>query len=282
MIAATESHVTDVADLLFLSGRRNGLLVMLAAFLDASGKTEDVRLPDRRVLAVAGYVAPSGAWKKFARKWKRFLKDFDLTLAHHKEFAARQGEYRGWPEDRRRAYVTRGARIINQIAHYGAVVAVDLKAYQKVELENPSERSAFTFAALVAVQTIGRWAGRSKKGERVAYFFEAGDGHDEELFQIEREIFADPRAIDIYQLNSFTIVPKNNPDTVQLQPSDWLAWEAAKYVKDTTFQPEEPRPPRHSLIKLMKPDKLVVRLYDEESLLKLRDAIRRGEGRLYD
>jgi len=282
MSAASGSYLTELADLLFPPEHRQRLLCMLvAAYLDASGKTEDVKLPGTPVIAIAGYVAPVDAWLRFGKKWRPFLKDFGLTLAHHKDFAARAGEYAGWPEKRRHAYVKRGAHIINQTVHHGVAVAVLLKDYAKVTAEYPAERSAFTFVSLAALNLIGRWARESKKSEQVAYFFEAGDGHNAELLQVQHEILADPRATDVYRFKSMTIVPKKDPDSIELQPADWLAWEAAKYLKDTTLKTEDPRAPRHSLLPLVKPNKLMTLWYSEDKLLKLREARRRGEtGRL--
>lgn len=255
---------------------------MFAAYLDASGKTEDTNLPGDRVITIAAYVAPVDAWLRFADKWRRMLVDFGLTMAHHKEFVHRRGEYAGWSEKRRRDYVRRGAHIINQTSHQGVVAAVLLKDYARVVSENPGERSAFSFVSLVALQLIGKWAhGKSRKPGPIAYFFEAGDGHDAELTQVQSEILADSRAVAVYSFKSLTVVPKDDPDFIQLQAADWLAWEAAKYLKDTRLRAEKPREMRNPLQRMMRPGKLMSLWYDEERLLKLREARRRGEaGRL--
>ena len=118
----------------------------------------------------------------------------------------------------------------------------------------------------------------TNKQEQIAYFFEAGDGHDAELLQVEREILAEPRATDVYRFQSMTIVAEDK--LPQLQPADWLAWEAAKYLKDTRLRPVDPRQPRASLLKLNNPGKLSSLWYDEKKLIELRDARRRGEAKL--
>lgn len=280
MSAAAGSYLAELANLLFLPEDRTRLLCMFAAYFDASGKTEDVKQPGNPVIAVAGYIAPVKAWVRFEKKWKGFLKDFGLTLAHHKEFAHRRGEYTGWSEKTRHDYVRRGAHIINQTVHYGVAAAVLLKDYEKVASENPTERSAFTFVAVTSLKMIGRWAALSTKPGPIAYVFEAGDGHDSELIQARREILDDPKHVEVYRFNSLTLAEKDDENFVHLQAADWLAYETKKYLNDTTLRPEEPRELRNSLLPLLKPDKLLTLWYREDTLRKLRDSIRRGEPRL--
>jgi len=145
---------------------------MFAAYLDASGKTEDVSKPGVPALALAGYVAPVEAWKRFDKKWRvELLRSFSLKHAHHKNFAQTRNQYEGWSEKKRVRYVQVGSGLINQAASVGVVTAVLLKDYARSVSANQKPKSPFMFVAAECLKQIARWASKEKITEPIAYFF---------------------------------------------------------------------------------------------------------------
>lgn len=83
----------QVADLAHPTGSKERLIVVLRAYLDASGIDKD-----QTALAVAGWVASSAKWHQFERDWKAFLKARKLKRWHHSHFHSRKEEYHGWSD----------------------------------------------------------------------------------------------------------------------------------------------------------------------------------------
>jgi hypothetical protein len=88
---------------------------------------------------------------------------------------------------------------------------------------------------------------------------------------MEDQIRASRANLETYRLGVMARVPKNDPIHVQLQAADFLAWEVAKYLKDTKLSEMNPREMRFPLRALWEPGKLVAQWYDEERLNKLAD-----------
>src|ERR1700734_406321 len=75
-------------------------LPQYVSFVDESGHSKD---PAHTHLCLAGLLAPRSAWYRCNEKWKGVCSDFSLTRPFHmKDFAARRGDFDGWPEDHRR------------------------------------------------------------------------------------------------------------------------------------------------------------------------------------
>lgn len=274
--AEGENDLAEFVDLLFLPDHTLRLLCMFACYFDASGKTSDVTGSGDPAIALAGYIAPAKAWDRFGKDWRRLLHRFGLQYAHQKDFAHSSGQYRGWSEWKRRAYVRKGAEIINQTAHLGVVTAVLLKDWQKIVSEVRGPASAFYFVTVECLKQVALWGEKTGLGEPIRYFFESGDGHDAEVLGIAPKIRTDPDMVDGYRLDSITLADKRDRALGPgLQAADWLAWESAKYLRDTKLTAANPRDMRVSLRLLYEPGKLETRFYNEDGLLKLAESARK-------
>jgi hypothetical protein len=70
------------------------------SFVDESGHSAD---PNRISLCLAGLIAGEDAWKAFDADWRIACDEEGLTEPFHMmHFAARKGQFDGWPEDQRK------------------------------------------------------------------------------------------------------------------------------------------------------------------------------------
>ncbi len=76
------------------------LMAMLVAYLDESGVHSG-----SRVCAIAGFVGTEDEWATFERRWKRVLKDANVSTFHMAEFESRLGEFAGWSNMRRKMFL---------------------------------------------------------------------------------------------------------------------------------------------------------------------------------
>ncbi len=251
--------------MLFL-GRSPGLLAMLGAYLDASGKTSDINQPGRPALAVAGFLAKVEQWKHFCSDWRTILDQHGVSVGHMKEFAHRKGDFKDWPESQRRRYIEQCAGILKVRVLTGHVTAVSLKDYEKIAQENGLHQSAFFYAVVHTMAQLNGWRARYAPDEMIAHIFERGDGHEDELFRADKEINAKPWLRAKTGSYSITLMSKHDDGAEPLQASDMLAYEATKHMRDNIFASGEPRPMRGSFLKLLETGKITADYADEIAL----------------
>ena len=95
MSAAAPNSVERMAKIFHPFGYREGLTLVLAAYVDASDEN-----PDIPVASVAGVLGTTERWLEFEPKWKAFLDEHGLARFHATQYWARTGQYKRWEDDR--------------------------------------------------------------------------------------------------------------------------------------------------------------------------------------
>jgi hypothetical protein len=73
---------------------------------------------DQRFNGIAGLIAPATHWEHLEPRWKAVLDEFKIECFHFKDFAAFQGEFRGWSNAKREKLLT---KLLNKIAAINAL-----------------------------------------------------------------------------------------------------------------------------------------------------------------
>lgn len=229
---ASESYLSGLARVLFL-GREPGLLAMLAAYLDVSGSVSDMTMKGRPVLAVGAVLAKCEQWERFRVDWNQILRQHGVTVAHHKDFAAEQGEYKVWPEAKRRRYIVQTTSTIRVRALKGYATTLFLRDYDRVARELEKDFSPLIYAAVWVMKYLDKWRQNFMPEEEIAYIFESGDEHDWEFKRIDEMLRASDKADHgMGGMRTLTLMDKRAPGAEPLQAADMLAWEAAKHLKE--------------------------------------------------
>jgi hypothetical protein len=120
-----------VAKLIHPRGYREGLTIVLSAYVDASDEN-----PSIPVAAVAGFVARTNEWVKFENLWKPFLQEFDLQKRFHaSNFWAREGEFKRWSNAKFLLAKGHVCSIINECNLLGVGSAIDTRIFDDWRLD---------------------------------------------------------------------------------------------------------------------------------------------------
>jgi hypothetical protein len=116
-----------LADVLHPSTSKKRYMLMLKAYLDESGHSEDSVC---RFVGMGGLVAESCVWESFTEEWQAILDEYiGGTWFHMKDYVMVPGvgPYAGWKEPRRREFLGRlvNAIVSRDIRYIGCVVSMD-------------------------------------------------------------------------------------------------------------------------------------------------------------
>src|SRR5579859_5733495 len=100
--------IQNLAAISWLPGcPKPSLFAVLIAYLDESGTHDPSgKQKGAEVAAIVGYLSTYKRWVKFQRAWRDVLKKYGVKTFHMKFFAHRTGEFKGWPEKKRRAFLS--------------------------------------------------------------------------------------------------------------------------------------------------------------------------------
>ncbi|MCA9454688.1 MAG: DUF3800 domain-containing protein [Nitrospiraceae bacterium] len=207
----------------FLWQGAHPVVLMLTAYLDDSGHKDDASAP---IFSVGGVVAPKEAWSQFEMEWGEVLKSFQVKQAHMKHFAHKRGEFEGWSEDKRRAFLGQLMKIMDVYVNFyvGAVLPVEdfknLPAQKRNELNDPY------FACFqVSIHGVGIYVEAHFPDEKVDIVFDRrakSKGLGGELFD---------RCIECLEVGNRlgTLTFGTNLDFLPLQAADLVAYELNHY-----------------------------------------------------
>ena len=95
MVKSATCHHISISQL--CTSLRIGLIAVLRAYLDGSGKSDT---PGETAIVVAGAIAEPEDWSTLEVKWERVLNEFRVGEFHMKHFAHSTGEYsEDWKDD---------------------------------------------------------------------------------------------------------------------------------------------------------------------------------------
>ena len=184
-------------------------------------------------LCVAGCVFKPKQAIAFDGDWRKMLDDFDLPYFRMSACEARAEPFEHLEREVRIAIQGRAARIINEHILHGVVVSVDPEEYMKITPPHPLiARQPYTFCVYGSFIAVRQRANADKYDGKIAYFFEAGQEHQEETDRLMREYMSAPDSQETFRYQSHSFVKKQ--DSMLLQAADFLAWHCA-----TNFQRTE-------------------------------------------
>jgi hypothetical protein len=214
-----------------LCWRDEEVVLTLWSYFDESGHTED---PNVSVLALGGCISSVQGWQNLVPDWEDALRDFSVSEFHTKDFAHRRGEFKDWPEERRRALLARVVGLMNRDvdAYVGQAFPLpdewregppgDLKA----RLRDPYH-GCFIFCLTTTISYSAHSASRPTINVVLAHHPEHS-GWANEVFHAMRE----EDGGDLLGSLSFA----SPAGLIQLQTADLVAYELQHYVTDTRYK----------------------------------------------
>jgi hypothetical protein len=245
------------------SGR--GGVLMLKVYLDRGSRTDA-----QGVMSVAGALFWPFFYEQFLHVWRPFLDGWNADAFHATDFYPGGGKFkRHTPE--RKALFNRdsqrlGAELIAPYVKQLFVVAFRADEYQAVA--PPEWRARFgsvhKVAAEMMTQSIGRWANSSDHDGDIVYFYENGNGPDDEDFERGLQLTWKNHVSRAYGRMAATPIGVDKGKAHGLEVADLLSWHWNKYDAETRqLRRREPRRDMRALMDALhvKGDQIDVRLF---------------------
>ena len=231
---------------LFGPGGEASLVLLKACFDDAG--TDD----KSEVVTCAGYIAWQKRWNGLDRLWRQTLRSFDVSAFSMKEFAHFDGDFKGWPESKRRAFLNQLLSAITRHVDHGFIVSVYRSDYERHVSPMVRNRvgSAFSFCAQVCMGLLEfnemnveeRWP-----HHRVHFLFESGTAKG---YQVQRAF--DESYTSKSSLHHLRKMAYGSKAALPLQAADLIAYEANKHLRDWLNPPKGTFSPRYPFVTLIR------------------------------
>lgn len=219
-LAATSGEDGVSALLAFLTQDGCELLMVLGGYFDESER-EGADDP----ICVAGYVFKPGAYRIFAKRWRRFLRSAGLGHLHATDlYAGVDSTYGKFDAKRRAALLARAVELINASYLVGIVAAFNRAEFERMAPEGFAavNGSIYSSACQVCMRQTAFWLKAHSHYQNVAYVFEAGHKFQHEANAIMRPISSTAELTAMFRYHSHSFVRKE--DAAGLQAADLLAW----------------------------------------------------------
>ena len=223
------SPIEQLADAIFPANTHSRVLVMLAAYFDASNTEKG-----RSFVTIAGCLSSVARWKTFQSKWQKILDKEGLPFFHMTDFEAYKGPYKDWTKERHKHVFKKVARAIVGRIDFAFSRGVACDDYEWAQTKNPilAAWNPFTYCAAQSLHAVANWAIRHNHDGPVTYIFESGDGFDHELYKFKALIESSEQRMRRFSYAGLHILPKvtSNPPypLTPLQAADVWAFEARK------------------------------------------------------
>lgn len=223
--------------------------MMLRAYIDES---EQARM---ELFAIGGYLFDRPGERRFEVKWKRALKQKALTRFHLTDFENRQGQFKGWNEKDRVAFLRQLHKIILDTSLMEISVVLDVRVYEQLVREEPDLIGVLTpyeFCFTTCIGNVARKLTRMGREERISYVADqvgpkAGKGY---LMAAYNRLARYPEALDFSRIESMEWADTRK--RVHLQAADIWAYEATKAM--AVVEQRTDRPLRQSIVNLVHTD----------------------------
>jgi hypothetical protein len=195
---------------------------------------------DDRDVVVAGYVSSVDEWSQFETEWRLTLAKYQVPYFHMKEFTSFRGPFVApeWKyELRRAAFLSSLIGTTNTWAIFSMAFAVSRDVYSRVnqDFELDKRVNEYALCGLYCASGIRSFIRNDYKSDRpISYYFERGDkGKGMLMAEMERGGFPSP----IFKKGR----PKGDssdiedPPAIQLQASDFAAWELRRAGYDQSI-----------------------------------------------
>ena len=210
---------------------KDGWVAVLKAYMDKSG-THD----NSPVVTVGLYVGKPSIWAAWTKDWNANKRKVPrgrkpIKVYHSVDAHNRDGEFEGWTQPERNAYVANLLPVIGRHLILGVLIGIHMDAFRAAMVPYPELQEMFgtPYAACFqwAVQTMTEMLDERGSRQRVAFFHESNDYKKEAeaaFAYVEKETLITPRSI------SLTFGGKD--DYVPLQAADVVAYEGNHLLRD--------------------------------------------------
>lgn len=202
---------------------RSGFVAVIKVYMDESG-THDAS----PYLTVGAYAAQPKQWRKFTAGWNAAKKP--VNVFHSSDCQALKGEFLGWSEDQRNAFVAKLLPVIRENIPLGVVIGIDIDEFRKQVAPYPDLMAHFAhpYASCFhwVVSTLIGYVEEAGSNERLAFFHENNDyeGQAQAAFSYISEHRKTHRA-------PISLTFGTKADYVPLQAADVLAYEGNKRMQ---------------------------------------------------
>ena len=242
--------------------REDDFMAMVTVYFDDSGTHQQ-----SEIAVAACYVSDVRRWTDYESAWLPILVDAGIEESgfHMADFVAHAKPYDTWSDDKRDKVLRAFISVINKYAYEGAIAAVVKSDYDRLVTGKLREKLGeyhYTFAVQSCLAHIEYWRKVRSDSQPVQYVFDRMSHGKHEIINLFDDIERRKTAV------AFGIEPngyafQNRKYVVQLQATDILAWEAAKYMKVCQFTGKEPRKSFQSLVSSVP---TLARFFDQSTL----------------
>ena len=195
------------------------------AYLDESGTHSG-----SDVIAVAGYISTPERWEAFETDWRGVLADHRIDHFHMTDFVARQEQFKGWSEGKRRDCFGRLLAVTNRYAIASIGMSVARKEYDGMFTREADAQvgGPYGLAATMNFLGLGRMLRLLGVYGWIAYVFESGAKGAGQVLQAFTWNEGNPKNKEWLRLLSLKF--ENRRQFAPLQAADILAYELAKQL----------------------------------------------------
>jgi hypothetical protein len=207
-----------------------------AAYFDASHGQDAA---DKKIVVVAGYVSTVEEWAQFEMGWKLTLAKFDVPYFHMKEFTAckKAFSHPKWKSEGYRAsFISDLAQIIRgwTVASVGSAMRQDLFDRYNCLYKLDERFNPYAISGRDCTAHVRKFIRNEVKSDLpIGYIFERGDeGRGFLMKEMEASGLPTPQFKRSRPHPTDPQIDKDDPFLVQLQASDFFAWELRRGEKD--------------------------------------------------
>jgi hypothetical protein len=211
---------------------RKRYLAVLIAYFDESGSK------DTPMLTMAGYLSDERRWRIFERDWQKTLKEYCAGYLHMREFAQSRGEFKGWPEWKRKAFLQKLIWVIKSTVLFRVGAVVPCKDYMEtVGATDPKDtrRSPFWLCFLSCMSAVLSYCAKNDITDDVALVFDENSESSQHAVGFYSAMKSLPEIKNRSQLFSLSFA--DDKKLTPLQAADLLAYELNKYHRGFEREP---------------------------------------------
>jgi hypothetical protein len=213
-------------------------VALLEGYFDESGSHSG-----SPVLCVAGYLFEKEKCQRLDLEWADVLYGYQLPYFRMVDCAHGVGPFAHLNMNERIQCETEMIRLIKKYMLHGFSVTIDEAQYDQWRIDQyPLFGSAYSWCCWMILIAVESWALKVRFDGKIAYFFEAGH----ESYAEANRIMTESMDMPGLRYTSHAFVSKR--DDRPIQAADILAWQAAKFRKETMKGNRRPRADFRSLV----------------------------------
>jgi hypothetical protein len=226
---------TDFEHLLSaISANGSTLMAPFTIYFDDSGTHEE-----SNIAIAACYVSTAEKWARFETEWREIAAQEGFETFHMVDFAAAQGEFKGWADSKRRYVLGKLCSLINIRVRAGFIAGV-----RKLEYDNLFQgafrdycgRYHYSFVLRHCITGVRGWRNEFEPSCTLQYIFDQmGKGKGEIMAVMDKAIEKSQQdALNGSALALGGYAFQNKKLILPLQAADILAWTAFQFAQNKT------------------------------------------------